>query len=517
MKKILFISVFFTLSFFAGKVHAQCSLSGLHITVNSLQNSGSNNTLNIDLSFYMQENNGNKQVYINLWKESDYTAISSAPNSFKWTASNAKMPTYAEIGGASGKGPIATIGIINDNIKGFVTNYTGDNTGINYTNGRLVKGTSMTANKITTVGDPNYDKTFFSIKGVELKLPNTPTIALKGNIWGSQTQIGSIGATPSIHCYDNEFDFTIGGVTVNANSSLNCAVVPRTFQLSLDVSATTNINYQVYVDADNDGKLTKNASDVITDPLGYSTTGSIAVNPVSGTDYSSGDVAVMAPYGTEPQYKSNQHFLVLSYTNAVSTVTINQDLVNYCSVLPVHFKSFSAVRNPQRKEQVLLKWETATEQNNRGFYVQRKVAGQWKNIAFVFSQADNGNSNRDLTYEYKEINTITGVSQYQIQQVDMDGKTSYSEIRSVGGLNQANSVQVYPNPGIDGKVSLLFKEANSAKDVIVNDINGRVVKQFKAVRDNSLNIEGLQSGFYTIKVTDLLTGTTTVEKVIIKK
>jgi hypothetical protein len=241
------------------------------------------------------------------------------------------------------------------------------------------------------------------------------------------------------------------------------------------------------------------------------------VNPVSGTDYSSGDVAVLAPYGTEPQYKSNQHFLVLSYTNAVSTVTINQDLINYCSVLPVHFKSFTAVRNQQRKEQVLLKWETATEQSNRGFYVQRKVAGQWKNIAFVFSQADNGNSNTELAYEYKEINTANAVSQYQIQQVDMDGKTSYSEIRNVGGLNQASSVQVYPNPGVNGKVSLLFKDANSPKDIIVNDINGRVVKQFKAMRDNSLNIDGLQSGFYTIKVTDLLTATTTVEKVVIKK
>jgi hypothetical protein len=188
-----------------------------------------------------------------------------------------------------------------------------------------------------------------------------------------------------------------------------------------------------------------------------------------------------------------------------------------CSILPVHFQSFTAARNQQRKEQVLLKWTTANEQNNRGFYVQRKVAGAWKNIAFVFSQADNGNSNTPLTYEYKEIHATNAVSQYQIQQVDLDGQTSYSDVKIVAGMNQASEVLLYPNPALSGKVNLLFKQTNSTKDVIVNDANGRVVKQFRQIADNTLTIEGLQSGFYTIKITDHATSTTTVEKVIVKQ
>lgn len=191
--------------------------------------------------------------------------------------------------------------------------------------------------------------------------------------------------------------------------------------------------------------------------------------------------------------------------------------LNSCTVLPVKFQSFTAARNQQRKEQVLLKWETASEQNNRGFYVQRKVNGQWKNIAFVFSQADNGNSNTVLAYEYKEINPANTPSHYQIQQVDMDGKTSYSEVKTAVGMNQADEVLIYPNPALNGKVNLLFKAANNSKDVVVNDANGRVVKQFRQLTDNSLSIEGLQSGFYTIKIIDHTTGTTTVEKVMIKQ
>ncbi len=211
-------------------------------------------------------------------------------------------------------------------------------------------------------------------------------------------------------------------------------------------------------------------------------------------------------------YKATNNLTGL--TSGTSKVTI--DLPGF-EVLPVKFQSFTAARNPQRKEQVLLKWTTASEQNNRGFYVQRKVAGAWKNIAFVFSQADQGNSNSLLTYEYKEIHATNALAQYQIQQVDMDGKTSYSDVRTVAGMNQASEVLIYPNPALSGKVNLLFKQINSTKDVIVSDANGRVVKQFRQIADNNLTIEGLQSGFYTIKITDHTTSTTTVEKVIVKQ
>jgi hypothetical protein len=53
------------------------------------------------------------------------------------------------------------------------------------------------------------------------------------------------------------------------------------------------------------------------------------------------------------------------------------------SPLPVKFKSFTASRS---KEKVAVKWETATETNNKGFNVQRKTNGDRENIAFVFLQ-----------------------------------------------------------------------------------------------------------------------------------
>ena len=55
------------------------------------------------------------------------------------------------------------------------------------------------------------------------------------------------------------------------------------------------------------------------------------------------------------------------------------------------------------------------------------------------------------------------------------------------------------------------------RDVIVSDVSGRVVKQFKAVSGSTLTVDGLIDGFYTVQVANRTSGTASVEKVIIKK
>ncbi len=202
---------------------------------------------------------------------------------------------------------------------------------------------------------------------------------------------------------------------------------------------------------------------------------------------------------------------------AKSTVGCSQDIeviLNSQAPLPVTYKSFTATRSGNK---VALTWETAMEENNRGFHIQRNMDGSWKDIAFVFTQAENGNSSEILKYSYNDINNSKGITQYRILQVDMDGKGRYSEIRAVKGEAQASKVMVYPNPSHTGSVNLLFEDATSLRDVIVSDVAGRVVKQYRAVSSSSLVIENLVNGYYTLQIINHTTAATTVEKVIIKK
>ena len=184
------------------------------------------------------------------------------------------------------------------------------------------------------------------------------------------------------------------------------------------------------------------------------------------------------------------------------------------AILPVTFTHFTAKRN---KSKVELTWETAMEENNRGFHVQRNIDGTWKNIGFVFSQANNGNSSEALSYSFNDVNNSRGITQYRLLQVDHDNKGKYSEVRSVRAEEQLAKIMVYPNPSSTGSVNVMFEDASSLRDVYVTDVAGRVIKQYRNVNTNLLTIENLADGYYTIQITNRATAATTVEKVIIKK
>jgi hypothetical protein len=197
------------------------------------------------------------------------------------------------------------------------------------------------------------------------------------------------------------------------------------------------------------------------------------------------------------------------------TLTVSKAFCVGQAPLPVKFKSISASRS---KNNVAVKWQTAQEQNNKGFHVQRKTKGEWENVAFVLSLANGGNSSSDLSYSFNDMNTEKGISQYRVMQVDLDGRSSVSEIRSVRGEEMAASkMVVFPNPSLDGKVSVVFEEGNGNRNVVVSDMSGRRVKQYRNVSSNNLIIEGLENGVYSIQVTDLTSSALSVEKVIVKK
>jgi len=209
------------------------------------------------------------------------------------------------------------------------------------------------------------------------------------------------------------------------------------------------------------------------------------------------------------QGSSHVFEFVISYlVNGSPFICGNEDIP-----LPVHFSSFNANR---QSSTVAITWTTAFEQNNKGFYVQKNVNGEWTNVAFIFSQATGGNSTSALSYEYKDVNTAKGISQYRIQQVDIDGNAKYTDIRAVRGEGQASKLIVYPNPSDNGNLNLVFEDNNSLRDVQVSDIQGKIIRQYKQVGGNYLLIEKLTSGFYTLKVINRTTAASSVQKVVVK-
>jgi hypothetical protein len=191
---------------------------------------------------------------------------------------------------------------------------------------------------------------------------------------------------------------------------------------------------------------------------------------------------------------------------------------NFCEAqggeisLPVKFANFNANRN---KSNVNINWVTASEFNNSGFAVERNINSSWEQIAWVPSLAVNGNSDGKLSYSFVDQNNIKGISQYRVRQVDLDGKVSFSEIKSVRGENQSIKLTVYPNPSSNGKVNIVFDEEIAVRNVTVMDLSGRVVTQMNGVTNNNITIDNLKPGMYTVRVVVPQTGAQAVEKIIV--
>jgi hypothetical protein len=116
--------------------------------------------------------------------------------------------------------------------------------------------------------------------------------------------------------------------------------------------------------------------------------------------------------------------------------------LNYL-VIPVELKSFVATVN---KNAVTLNWTTATETNNKGFYVQRKSGdSEYQSLGFVEGK---GTTAEIQNYFFTDNNVNAGKYYYRLAQVDFDGTVNYTDAIEVD-VNpplEFSLSQNYPNP-----------------------------------------------------------------------
>lgn len=144
--------------------------------------------------------------------------------------------------------------------------------------------------------------------------------------------------------------------------------------------------------------------------------------------------------------------------------------VAYVLVLPVELLDFNVEK---RGETALLTWNTATEVNSSGFYIEHSTDEKnWQTLDFI---AAVGNSETKNNYDYIHQNPVLGNNYYRLKMADNDGVSEYSEIRHLTFRNESPIVNIFPNPF---KESLSF-EADFAKagyaQIQVVDVLGKVV------------------------------------------
>jgi hypothetical protein len=186
--------------------------------------------------------------------------------------------------------------------------------------------------------------------------------------------------------------------------------------------------------------------------------------------------------------------------------------------LPVKLTSFTA--NVESND-VLLRWTTASEQNNQGFEVERSVDGNvFEQVGFVKGA---GSSNEVTSYRLLDneafAKTNANVLYYRLKQVDVDGKETYSTIVSVNiNTENTNGMSVYPNPFTTDYAISLTSTTDGKATVELFNVQGKqvnvqtknITKGFNVLQVT--NIEALHSGIYFVKVT--INGETQVMKLV---
>jgi hypothetical protein len=176
------------------------------------------------------------------------------------------------------------------------------------------------------------------------------------------------------------------------------------------------------------------------------------------------------------------------------------------TVLPVRLLNFTVTKQGDNAQ---LNWSTDTEENNKGFEVQRSIdQSSWTVLSFI---AGAGNSQTEKDYQYLDQNLPAGTYYYRLRQVDYDGNSSFSKVVPItfDGDLALELKQNHPNPFNNyTSISMVIPKAGRVQ-LMLYDQMGRPIQQLMdeekmpGTYTVTLNKNGLSSGIYYYKMNAL--------------
>lgn len=176
--------------------------------------------------------------------------------------------------------------------------------------------------------------------------------------------------------------------------------------------------------------------------------------------------------------------------------------------LPVTLTYFTATLSSGTPPVVNLAWATSSESNNKFWIIQRSSDGKsFTNIDTVPAAA---NATNGHTYSSTDDHPLVGSNYYRLNQVDLDGKSNYSNVvevtvQSTGG--GGSGLHLSPNPLIGNTLTIsLTNSYTGSIRVRLLDVQGRLLgsQSFQKQAQQwtqSINLSNLRPGTFYIQVT----------------
>ena len=224
----------------------------------------------------------------------------------------------------------------------------------------------------------------------------------------------------------------------------------------------------------------------------------------AGRLYNGNSAAVILDFVTDDCEPGDYSMDMVITSNDPVNSTVTIPVTMTVSVIPVELTSFTAESSG---DEVVIKWSTATETNNRGFEIEKTVKSKnksqsdWTKVQFVEGK---GTTTERSSYVYNEKVTSAGTYVYRLKQIDFDGTVSYSPEVEVGitGPKEFSLYQNYPNPFNPATtIKFALPEKTNLVISVYNLVGEKVAEVFKGELDGgyhevSFNASALSSGVY---------------------
>ncbi len=168
--------------------------------------------------------------------------------------------------------------------------------------------------------------------------------------------------------------------------------------------------------------------------------------------------------------------------------------INIVATAPVSLIDFNATT---KDNAIALSWQTAQEENNKGFEIEHSLNGRdFNKISFVKGF---GNSNSIKSYNYYDFNAKDNTKNYyRLKQLDLDGNFTYSKIVLANKNDENTNIKIYPNP-LSNQLTIISNQS-IIRNISIYNIYGQVVKQYNNTTDKTFDISNLQNGTYVLMI-----------------
>ncbi|MEO6541904.1 MAG: T9SS type A sorting domain-containing protein [Ferruginibacter sp.] len=239
--------------------------------------------------------------------------------------------------------------------------------------------------------------------------------------------------------------------------------------------------------------------------IGYSVAGAGKIRGTGNDNYVlAGSPSRTLDFGTGLLNLGNTFgtlFGLLAGNNGIGKAFLFQG--NLCAiVLPVTMSEFTAIYYDGVSH---LSWTTSQESNSSHFEIERSIDGI--NYTRVGTVTAAGNSSNERNYVFNDVHPVSGINYYRFKMMDKDGRSVYSNIKTVNVTIKGNTLAaIYPSPFIDKVNIVIANETASKAEVVIFDNAGKlVIKHTVGINKgiNTIRVENLgklAKGFYIIKV-----------------